>query len=195
MEIEELKDRLNKIDVHYSRQELDDIFGVRMQRMVSKVNRKMYWDAILMLLVSGTLVAITFSIGLKERYWVSGEIVVVSMLLLLHYRIKYYLLNRIDFEGNVKQAITRCKKRLMFYMRLYWVVVPISMGVLYFNIQLGLVGYPRLDDFQSVFRFLLVLPIAWVLFITTKKLTQFLYKEDVNHLDGLIHEMENTQDH
>ncbi len=195
MEIQELKDQFNKASVHYSRQELNDIFEVRMKSTVDQVNKKMLWDAVLMLVVAGGLIMATFLIGLKQRYWVSGEILVVSLLLLLHYRIKYYLLNRFDFEGNVMQALMRCKKRLLFYMKVYWGVVPSSIGILYLSIQTGLVGYPAMDDPGSILRFSLVFPIVWVLFVITKKLTQFLYGEDITHLNGLIKEMEFLQDH
>ncbi len=195
MELDELKNKLNAVHIHYSAQELNEIFEIRTKRAVSNVNRKMLWDAILMVIVAAGLIAVTFLTGLKSRYLVSGEIVAMSVLLLIHYRIKYYLLNTIGFDGNIRQAMFQCLNRMQLYMYVYWTVVPLGISLLYLDLQNQLIRLIEPDTSELIVRYALVLPLGLVIFFITRKLTYVLYGQDMDRLRGLIREMDEEEDH
>ena len=98
MGIEDLKKDIQESQINYSRTEIEDIFRIRTKRSLSKINIKMLWDAVLMAVSVVVLVVATFMIGLKDKYLVSLEIIGVMLFLFIHYRIKYRLLNKLNFE-------------------------------------------------------------------------------------------------
>ena len=169
MELEELKSKLNVSDVRYSTSELNEIFEVRTKHAVSKINQKMWFDAILMIFTAVTLIAATFLIGLQDRYLISSEIIILSMVLLLHYRIKYHLLNRINFEEAFNKALKKVSHRLTIYMTVYVILIPLGVGILYLNIQWKLITILQPELLEKWLRFGFVAPLAAAIYLLTRE--------------------------
>ncbi len=105
MELEEVKDYIRKEQPNYSRAEIQDILRIRTKRSLSRVNSTMFWDAVFMGLTVAMLVGVTFIIGLKDKYIISLELIGLAFCLFIHYRIKYRLLNKINFDIDFRNKI------------------------------------------------------------------------------------------
>ena len=136
MEFNELKRGWRQLDlerVKYSKEELDSIFEVRTKRNISKINKSMLVDAILMMITAGFLIFTTFILNLQSRYLVSLEILGFVFVMLVHYKIKYTLINRQpDFESeDLLSGISVIVKRIKNYVLAYKLIVPLIICALY----------------------------------------------------------------
>ena len=189
MELDELKSKLDVSDVLYSASELNDIFAVKTKHAVNRINRKMWWDAVFMVLTAATLIVTTFLIGLRDRYLISSEIIILSAALFIHYRIKYYLLNKINFEEKFNHAVTKVRRRLRVYMRIYEVVIPLGIAALYLNIQIDLIAMKHTEALDKIIRLGFTLPLISVVYVLTKKLVHLIYGPDLEKLNTIVNEM------
>lgn len=136
MDIEKLKE-IKTDAIKYSRAEINQIFELRTARSLKSTNKKMLIDLLLMGVTTILLIAITFFIGLQSRFLVSGQIVIVAGILIIHYRIKYILLNNVDLTSDgIKSAVIKIKSRLEGYIIFYQVSLPILFTLLMLKFQL-----------------------------------------------------------
>ncbi len=131
MELEELKEQVARNAVSYSRSELNEIFTLRTKRTVSKINKKMLIDVLLMILTTTLLVAATFIIGLRSRYVVSAQIIGFALLIFVHYRIKFILIKRaFNSEYGLRIGAKKLVSLLNKYIFAYKIVLTSFFSIL-----------------------------------------------------------------
>ncbi|MBL6449519.1 hypothetical protein JMN32_24620 [Fulvivirga sp. 29W222] len=176
MELNELKKTWQEAKpVQYSRKELDSIFEIKTRRSLKSINRSMLTDAVFMVLVTAGFVSITFILGLKSRYIISGELLFIAILLCLHYRIKHLTLSRINLsENNITEAILQIIKKVKGYLLLYKVLTPLIAGGLFILYQVntnfyntGIYSLPRPAFTIGIALSTGILVLALTHFITT----------------------------
>ncbi|UII30271.1 hypothetical protein LVD17_18420 [Fulvivirga ulvae] len=189
MELDELKETWkNTAPVHYNRKELDSIFEIKTRRSLQGINRSMLTDAVLMVLATAGLMTITFILGLKSRYIISGELLLVAILLGLHYRIKYLTFNKINLNKNsIKEAISRITKKVSLYLLLYKVLTPlvaVSLFVLYeANTNFYKTGYYSLND--PLYVLVVASGIGILVLVLTHFITKAMYGKELQRLKQL----------
>ncbi len=181
MELEELKQRNWLKEIKYSRAELESIFEVRTKSSVKDINRKMLLDALFMLLTTSILILVTFLLGLKSRYLISGQIIGFALLLLMHYKIKYIMLNRVSFhKDHIRKGIIKVYSRLRNYVVAYYIIVPLFVLTLLTKTRSDL-GY----DFD-INGLLLSLIALFSSLIVTHLLVKILYRKDLERLMAIV---------
>lgn len=182
MKLDDLKNKNRPIE--YSRAELEGIFEVRTKRSIQNINRTMLKDALTMLLTAIVFIAITFGLGLSERYFIAIEIVALSLLLLIHYRVKYALLNNINLANEgLKVGLIKLLNRVNAYMTIYKMVIPLFTGLIYLRtiFILDSVSFPYI---------IILLPLTFTIYLLTRHFCDRIYGEDINKLKGLLIELE-----
>lgn len=192
MELDEIKRSVESSHINYSRAEIEDIFRIRTRRSLSKLNSKMLWDAVLMFCSVVVLVVATFLIGLEDRYLISMEITGLAVLLYIHYRIKYYLLNRFNFDIDIKTSAQKTVKRLSIYLNVYKLLIPVGITGLYLKTQYDLATVIEWGTSEMLLRFGLVAPLLLLSFIVTKKLISLLYQHHLDELGHMINDLTNS---
>lgn len=161
MELKELKKQIEVNSIRYSRDELHSIFEIKTRHAVKSINRKMSVDAIIMGITTAVLVMITFSLGLKSAFVVSSQIVGLSVVLLLHYRIKYMLLNRHhSVQLGLYNAIKRTFVTLKIYMALYLFIVPAM--VIYLSAHVFSISFLFLFMIGIISLFITLVLLKWL---------------------------------
>ncbi|MEO0555432.1 MAG: hypothetical protein AAF149_19655 [Bacteroidota bacterium] len=190
MELDEIKKSVESSQANYSRNEIEDIFRIRTKKSISKINSKMLWDAVFMLVTVVILVSATFMIGLKNKYLISFEIICMAAFLLIHYRIKYYLLNKLNFELDIKASIHVAVKRLKIYINIYKMIVPSAIAGFYLKIQFDLFTITDWSVFEIAVRFGLFLPLSVLVFVITDRLTKLMYSNQLHELKSLSKDLD-----
>ena len=190
MELEEIKRILETSEIKYSKREINDIFGIRTRRSLKSVNRKMLWDVLGMITMVLILVTITFMIGLQDRYLISAEIIGLAVILTIHYRIKYHLLNKFNYDRGVKTILITVKGRLTHYLKAYLLIIPTVAAALYLNTQWSILQLTKHSVIETAIRLGLTLPIVIFVYLVTKKLIMLVYGNNLNELEELIEEMD-----
>lgn len=189
MELDELKETWKTSNpVHYNREELDSIFEIKTRRSLKSINRSMLNDAFLMVLATAGFITLTFILGLKSRYVISGELVLVATLLGIHYRIKYLTINKINLNQNsIKEAISLIIKKVRVYLVLYKVLTPLIAGGLYLlyevNAHYYQAGSYSLAD--PVFSLGIAAGIALLALVLTHLITRAMYGRELGRLRQL----------
>ena len=194
MELDELKEawKTRDKDVHYSRNELESIFEIKTRRSLREINKSMLTDAVFMILATAGFMSVTFILGLKGRYVISGELLLVATLLGLHYRIKYLTFNKINFnKNNIKEAVARIIKKVRVYLWLYKVLTPLIASGLFLLYQANLSYYQTgiyalNTPFYSIS---IAAGIGILALILTHFITQAMYGKELNRLRKLYEEL------
>lgn len=144
MELDDLKKKVDLTGVKYSQKEIKSIFEIKTKHTLKIINRKMFIDAIAMLITASILIAITFTLGLKSRFIVSAQILGLVAVLLIHYKTKYLLLNRGYLSSRgLFDTFRKTYRTFRNYMITYLVIVPgmiiiLSSLLLNLNVITGL---------------------------------------------------------
>ncbi|ELR69249.1 hypothetical protein C900_05320 [Fulvivirga imtechensis AK7] len=196
MELDELKRAWNTKSpkIEYTKTTLNDIFEIRTKRAVGKINRNMLWDAILMLIATAGFIVITFALGLKSRFMISGELILIATILGIHYRIKYLTINKFDFEDSgIGVAIRKVIKRLKGYIILYKILIPALSAVLYLlycsNAYYYEYGSYSLSELGTS-SIAPVLLITITCYLVAWKVTQIMYGQELKKLQELSNEFD-----
>lgn len=196
MELDELKKiwEAKNAEVKYSKPALKDIFEVRVKRAIGRINKNMLWDAILMITATVGFIAITFILGLKDRYMISGELLLIATILFIHYRIKHLTINSFNFENNgVGGAVKKVIRRLKGYIFLYKILVPAMTGGLFLLYQANLYYYQfgsySLEVISGTTIFI-ALAIAVVAYFLTTWVTYNMYGKELIRLKQLSEDIE-----
>lgn len=129
-ELKKLKERKGLNEVSYSRSEIESIFNLRSKRSLNRLNRTMFWDAILMMIVTGILIAIPFYLDIKSRHTVGLTMAGMSTVLLIHYAIKRRLINRpIGNSHSILIGLQKAIRVMRVYFIAYYLLIP-SLTVL-----------------------------------------------------------------
>jgi hypothetical protein len=183
MELEDLKKTLVDKKIKYSNQEIENIFEIRTKRTVSTINKKMMTDVILMILTTLILVSVTFILGLKSKFIISGEIIGFSLMAFVHYQIKYRLLNDFNFEKNsLLQSVTKIKNRLNYYLISYKIIIPI-----FFSFLLTKYLFDQDNNWNNILELWpIISATAIISFLIVNKLTSILYGKELRKLKEVI---------
>ncbi len=183
MELEELKTKKWQNEVSYSLDELESIFEIRTKSTIKNVNRKMFIDAMLMLLTTTVLISTTFWLGLRSKYIVSGQIIGFACFLLMHYRIKYLILNNVNLLSNtIRDGIASVYKRLYNYIIAYYIFIPIFAISLMFKIRSDLGYQIELSTENALIYSVTLMGSILVVYL----LSTVLYKKDLARLKSLL---------
>ncbi|MEQ8476611.1 hypothetical protein [Fulvivirga sp.] len=187
MDIDKLKE-LKTDSIEYSRTEINQIFELRTVRSLKSTNKKMLIDLLLMVITTAFLIGITFFIGLQSRLLVSGQIVIIAGILIIHYRIKYMLLNNVDLSSNgIKPAITKIKNRLEGYITFYQLTLPPLFSMLMVKFQFDING-----GWIGVFNKWYYVACIFVLsLIVVRFLCYKIYGKDMGRFKSLIDSLNN----
>lgn len=192
MELDQLKKSYKKSEVKYSSEELKSIFEIRTQGSIKSINNKMLIDALLMILMTLVLITITFTLGLRSKYMVSGQIAGFGIILLLHYRLKYFLLNNINFERNdIRSAIRKVFKIFKMYWYGYQIIIPAMTITLFAFVNEYAVLLKNIGP-------LFIYPIVGLIsFFITSSLLKTIYGAEFKKLkelnDSILNQTENHQ--
>ncbi|MEM7109412.1 MAG: hypothetical protein AAF519_14395 [Bacteroidota bacterium] len=190
MEFEKIKRHVEENRPVYSKTELEDIFTLRTKRSLSKINSKMFWDALFMVFSVVILVIATFMIGLKDRISISLELVGLSAFLFVHYRIKYHLLNKPNIDLSIKNSVKRSLKTLKTYLKLYQILIPTGVTALYLKIQWDLWFIMDWSTPEITLRSTFSILIFVLIWMVTKKLIRVMYIPQTIRLHELISELD-----
>ncbi|MTI39789.1 hypothetical protein [Fulvivirga lutimaris] len=187
MDIDKLKE-LKTDSIKYSRTEINQIFELRTERSLKSTNRKMLIDLLLMGITTAILISITFFIGLQSRLLVSGQIAIIAGILIIHYRIKYMLLNNVDLSNNgIKPAITKIKNRLEGYIVFYQIALPPLFSLLMVKFQFDTYG-----GWNGVFNKWYYVAGTFVLsLVVVRFLCNKIYGKDMDRFKSLIDSLNN----
>ncbi|MEM9857373.1 MAG: hypothetical protein AAF843_08460 [Bacteroidota bacterium] len=189
MELEEIKDYIRKEQPNYSRAEIQDILRIRTKRSLSRVNSTMFWDAVFMGLTVAMLVGVTFIIGLKDKYIISLELIGLALCLFIHYRIKYRLLNKINFDIDLHNAAQTAIKRLSKFISIYLWIIPSSVSAIYLYTQFRLFEVTSWQWGETLSRFSLVIPIAVITLLITRGLIRIMYQRHLKALKHIVNDL------
>lgn len=196
MELEELKKVWNvkEPEVTYSKQALRDIFEVRTKRAVSRINRNMLWDGAFMILATIGFIAVTFALGLKDRFMISGELLLIATVLGIHYRIKHLTINKFHFANSgIVTSIRRITNKLKGYIILYKILIPTLSAALYLlyclNVHFYKYGSYSLSALNAS-SIITVLLITVICYLITRRITQIMYGKELQKLQELSREFD-----
>ncbi len=169
--------------VQYSRTEINQIFEFKTERSLKSTNRKMLLDLLLMGVTTIILIAITFYIGLQSRFMVSGQIVIIACVLIIHYRIKYILLNNVDLtKDGIKSAVLKIKNRLEGYMVFYQAILPLFFALLMVKFQFD--TYGKWNEVLGHWHYTIATLV--ISFIVVKLLCYKIYGNDLSNFKKLF---------
>lgn len=182
IDIDKLKD-LKSESIAYSRTEINQIFELRTQRSLKSTNKKMLFDLLLMGVTTILLIAITFYLGLQSRILISGQIGIIACILIIHYRIKYILLNNVDMiSDGIKSAVIKIKNRLEMYIIVYQIVLPPLFSLLMIKFQ-----FDTLGSWSAVLAKWYYVAATFVIsFVVVRLLCFKIYGNDINNFKNLI---------
>ncbi|QSE97135.1 hypothetical protein [Fulvivirga lutea] len=186
MELEQLKGKILETDVSYSKSELEDIFKIKTQSAVQRINRTMLIDALVMIGLTALLVLITFYLGLKSRYVVSSQIIGAAAILLVHYKIKYRLINVFNPNLSVIENAQKTYNYLKRYCLAYYIITPLLTLSLSFNLYLQL----NLD-WSTTSIFLVLLGITIITLACTHLIVRIIYYNPKNRIKTIILQFNN----
>ena len=196
MELDDLKRAwdVENPKIEYTKATLKDIFEIRTKRAVSNINKSMLWDAILMITATAGFIVITFALGLKSRFMISGELALIATILSIHYRIKYLTINNFNFEDSgMGTAIRKVIKRLKGYIILYKILIPVLSAGLYLlynvNAHYYITGVYSFDAFSGM-DVVVTMLIAIVSYLLIYGTTYFMYTGELRRLEKFCEELE-----
>jgi len=183
MSLDTLKDIWNKTEPSYSKAELKSIFEIKTRRQVKSVNKIMLLDYALMTATALVLIATTFLLGLKSRYFITFEIVGLSTVMAIHYWIKYRLLNPKSLQHkDLKSTIEQLIKRLKGYLIAYKVIIPFMVSAVYLRLQYNLMSLQNRTPQESIIELLFVVPIAVLCYLFVQWLSAKMYGTQLSKL-------------
>ncbi|MBL3657564.1 hypothetical protein [Fulvivirga sediminis] len=178
MELDELRKswKAQTDEAKYSKREINEIFEVKTKRSLKVLNRSMLFDALLMIVTIVAFISYSFLMGLKDRLWISAELITMALVLTLHYKIKYNLINQLDFEANgVKSAMTKTIRKLKKYIKIYETAIP-CISTLLFITYLARVNFYEHGTYFSSALITYKLAFAPLCYLATWLIVKFLAK-------------------
>ena len=185
MDIDKLKKdwQQSTDDLRYSRAALNSIFEVKTKRSLRQINRSMWLDAVIMLLVTASFIVISFMLGLKDRYVISGELLLVALLLYIHYKIKRMMLNQVQFtDSNIKNVLERIISKMQVYLYAYSIIIPATGAGLYLLYQYNLSTYSRMPFTLATTDILITSCVGATLFLITRFICRLMYGHELDKL-------------
>lgn len=193
MELDELKDLIKDKPVSYSRNELESIFSIKTKREVDGINKKMLWDMVLMIAMAAVIIGLAFLLGLRDRFSLSVEVVLLVALISIHYRIKHLKISRINLSRyDLTTGIKKVVKTLKLYLKLYTIVVPLLGSVFY--------GYQRwqflriknnlpADVNNVLMESAILIAVGITIYFITRWVSQKLYGKEVKRMEDYLHKL------
>jgi len=182
MELDALKAQWN---LRYTPENLRHLFEQKTKRQLQSINRKMLIDALLSALAILGCIGVAFAMGLRERLSLSLSLVTVLLVLATNYRIKHYLLNRVNLSNdNLGDAIGKLLRTLQLYMQLYNLVVPMLVGTMYIWWLFGL-HLPHFYPIQEPYfwpKALAIVPVVLLCYAVCRRLGYVLYGKELESL-------------
>jgi len=185
MELEILKEQLNKVQPEYSRQEIQSIFEIKTQRAVGSMNRVMFFDLIIMTLLAIAMIALTFIIDLQDRYFISLEILLVTGVLYLHYVIKRKVIYNQLSNNGIKYSIENILDKMNVYINIYKGLVPIIICSIYIKTSVDIAQSFLFSNELFWGILLTTLPIGYGAYKLTCWLANRLYRPTIDRLNQL----------
>lgn len=181
MELDQLKKLYNTSSINYSRAELQSIFDIRTKGTLQQINKKMLVDGVLMLITAVSLISVTFLLGLRSKYLISSQILGFTVLLFLHYRLKYWLINTIDFE---KFGINHAIKRVYNIFKTYWIIYQLCVPLFTVFLCYKLANY--LAILNDIDQAILYPSVGVLMLMITSILLKAIYGKEIKKLKELV---------
>ncbi len=179
---------------HLNKEQLKERLIKKADDALRKINRVMRVDALIMVVVTALFIAITFMIDLESKYIVSLLLLAMMVFLGLHYWVKYYLINKHDFQDeNIATIISKKVKWLTWSRQAYLYGIPIFSFGLYLYLQTILmqIEFDALVFSDALLvRYSLGVPFAICIYIFTKWLYGRLYGNELRILKEVINELD-----
>lgn len=191
--MDELKEFWKASGKHYDRNKLEHMFQAEVKQSLDALNRRMYLDNILMIVIAVILLITVYFSGLQNKLPVVIEILFITSVVFIHYRIKHRLLNSpLKNISNIKEAVRLTTKRLKSYLLSYKILVPIGFSLIYLQ-RIWLIMQARQVAWDEMLvEWGLVLPVYIVMYIAVKIIVKFMYGSSLYELNKLNQEL-NTQ--
>lgn len=168
-----------------SREDLQTVFESQTKKSLQTINHNMRFDAILMFIVAVVFIVLAFILNLQSKLFISLSLVALVTVLLIHYRIKYLLLNKINWNEDLRSVLQRLVKRLRLYVLIYKIAVPVLVTCLYIASQINLFfyrhGHYQFDQFYWI-KQVAAIPVALITFGFVVWLTHKLYGKDLRNM-------------
>lgn len=185
MELEVLKESINKSEPRYSRQEIEGIFEVKTKHTVRGMGRVMLFDLIIMSVVAIIMIGLAFIIGLQDRYFISLEIILVTGVLYLHYAIKRKLIYSQLSNAGITYSIENTLKTIKLYINFYKVLVPTIICSIFLKTAADIAQSFQLSNEIIVVITLAALPLGYGAYKLTTLLANKLYYPTIERLNQL----------
>ena len=200
MEIEALKEAWKAYSInkehkhHFDTEDIEKAFRVKIIEGVQRINKKMMIDAFLMTLTIGILMMITtLWLALRSAPLVIVSLGVLYLILMVHYRIKYKVINRsVDFKHGVLTSITDLLRKILWYMKIYQVIIPIlSLGlyIIFAFYRDLLSGHGFQYGVSFWIKVIFVIPVLWLSHRFTQWLIFKIYGQEIKQLKTLKKEI------
>lgn len=177
-----------------SKNELQELFESKTKTALNQINRNMRIDAIIMIGLSLAFISSTFLIDLQSKWSVSLSLLGMTIFLMLHYHLKYYLLNNFNFENHsVIDVIKTVIRRLKIYRTLYLIIIPSFTAMLYILLLRNLFYYEYYHyEFNEQFWLLtnLVIPLIIGVILLVRKLFIKMYGQKIRVLHSYLEELQ-----
>ena len=179
-----------------SREELQSVFESQTKNSLQTINRNMRLDAILMSVVAVIFITLAFVLNLQSRLFISLSLMALVTILLIHYRIKYLLINKLDWKQDLRSVLQRLVNRLRLYMLVYKIAAPILVTCLYIAMQTNMFfyqyGHYQFDETYWI-KQTVAIPVALVAFTFISWLTHKLYGRDLKNMQENLEQLSLSQ--
>ena len=177
----------------YNEESLTILFRNKTKSAIKKINRKMFVDAMLMVITILGFIALSFILNLQAKFTLAASMTIIMAGLLLHYWVKYRILNHTDLTGpGLVLALNMIIKKLELYIKIYNWGLPALISALYLlliaNLAYYKTGVYSLDT-SFLLKSLFVFPVGFAGYFLTKKLTKVLYQKELDHLKSCHKEL------
>ncbi|MEO1054333.1 MAG: hypothetical protein AAFX87_27090 [Bacteroidota bacterium] len=199
MELEELKKAWKEttsekqVKLAYDRSDLHHLLETKVRDTLKSVNRNMLSDALVMVGTVIMFIALVFIIDLKASLSISVTLAVAALVLLLHYRVKYILLNKPNLAINgISMGLRKIIKGLRIYITTYKIVLPLFAAALYIMALINIDIYSH-GSLQWNLPFLtkaaLSIPLSILMYYLTRQLVNRLYGKHLKRLEEVSGEL------
>lgn len=153
-----------------------------------EINKIMRVDVIIMAIVTGLFIMVTFILNLESRYTISMILFGMMTVLGAHYWMKHYLINKHDLDtDNIADIITKKLKYLKWNKHIYIYGIPVFFFGLYLYFQN--VWAQVIPNVAAWHIYTLGLLLTGFVFISSKRLHKFLYGKEIKVLEDIIDQL------
>jgi|GEM_PF-3772125 len=182
------QDKVGK-EQHLDEFEIKQQLKVKSNDALRRINSVMRLDVIIMVIVTGLFIMVTFILNLESRYTISMILFEMMIVLGAHYWMKHYLINKYDLDNdNIAEIITKKLKYLKWNKHIYIYGIPVFFFGLYLYFQnVWAQVIPNVTVWNM---YIIGVLLTIFVYIFSKRLHNFLYGKELKVLEDIIDQLD-----